>query len=265
VVSPVFLLDIGFFAGDCNSIPANANEFPLYLTFPDYEEHRLASGSLDMANLPDCGCVSLVATVAYYNPRTSGLDTFQTSLGTDYCNCDEPEEPDDKNLRTQTPGGWGAPPRGNNPGVYLHANFDAAFPGGLVVGCDHTISLTSAQAVTDYLPTGGTPAALTMNYVNPTNSPKNTLAGHVIALTLSTTFDGFDPYFGESNTNLIDAVVTQGTFSGWTVAQVLAEANKVLGGCASPYSPSQMTDVVSKINECFVDGTTNTGFLMNGN
>src|SRR4029079_4504484 len=31
-------------------------------------------------------------------------------------------------FRTQTQGGWGTDPTGNNPGVYLHANFAAAFP-----------------------------------------------------------------------------------------------------------------------------------------
>src|SRR5688572_32802239 len=59
-------------------------------------------------------------------------------------------------LRTQTPGGWGSTPRGNNPGSYLHANFDDAFPGGLTIGCENggSITVTSAQAITNLLPTG---------------------------------------------------------------------------------------------------------------
>lgn len=28
-------------------------------------------------------------------------------------------------LRTQTQGGWGAEPHGQNPGTFLHANFEA--------------------------------------------------------------------------------------------------------------------------------------------
>ena len=126
------------------------------------------------------------------------------------------------------------------------------------------MSFTSAQAITDYLPSGGTPASLTSSYVDPVKNPKNTLASHVIALTLSTTFDQWDEDFGESNTNLVNAVVTSGDFAGWTVGDVLSEANKILGGCDSDYSASQIQDVISKINECFVDGTTNTGFLENG-
>src|SRR5215510_9913562 len=38
-------------------------------------------------------------------------------------------------FRTQTQGGWGAPPAGNNPGAYLHAHFATAFPTGLTIGC----------------------------------------------------------------------------------------------------------------------------------
>src|ERR1043165_4191897 len=54
-------------------------------------------------------------------------------------------------LRTQTQGGWGASPAGNNPGTYLHAHFNATFSGGLTLGCypnNYYIKLTSAQAVT---------------------------------------------------------------------------------------------------------------------
>src|SRR5205085_783181 len=60
-------------------------------------------------------------------------------------------------LRTQTPGGWGAKPAGNNPGTYLYAHFAAAFPSGLTVGVtpNYNIKLTSPQAVTNFLPSGG--------------------------------------------------------------------------------------------------------------
>jgi hypothetical protein len=263
-----FLLDVNAFAGDCNAIPDT--DFPYSQAFDTNDEIRSHSFDIPLENLPDCGCIKAIATVARFN-SSSELESFESSTDTEYCNCDEPEEPDDENLRTQTPGGWGAPPNGNNPGAYLHANFDDAFPNGLVVGCDFTITLTSAQAVTDFLPQGGKPSSLTMDYIDPVNSaksannPKNVLAGHVVALTLSVTFDAWDEDFGESSTGLDDAVVTQGDFSGWTVAQVLAEAEKVLGGCDSNYSASALTEVLSAINESFVDGTTNTGFLMNGN
>jgi hypothetical protein len=263
-----FFLDVRAYAGDCNAVPDPAS-FPYQQTFSMNNEIRQASLSIPMANLPDCGCVHTYATVARFSPVNSQLESYPSTASTEYCNCDEPEEPDDKNLRTQTPGGWGAPPSGNNPGTYLHANFSSAFPAGLVVGCDYTITLTSAQAVTDFLPQGGKSGSLTQNYWNPvntpksSNNPKNVLSGHIVALTLSTTFDAWDDAFGDSNTHLSNAVITTGDFEGWTVAQVLDEAEKILGGCSSNYTASQLTEVLTAINECFVDGTTNTGFLEN--
>jgi hypothetical protein len=129
--------------------------------------------------------------------------------------------------------------------------------------------LTSAQAITNFLPQGGTPASLTKSYVDPINkpkspnNPKNVLSSHVVALKLSVTFDLWDEDFGESNTNLANAVVTQGQFEGWTVSAILAEAEKVLGGCSSPYSAAELTEVLSAINESNVDGTSSNGFLKN--
>ncbi len=69
-------------------------------------------------------------------------------------------------FRTQTQGGWGAIPNGNNPGVYVHTNFAAAFPSGLTIGCSsgNKLVLTSAQAVTDFLPSGTTPAVLLFSF-----------------------------------------------------------------------------------------------------
>ncbi|PSR04562.1 MAG: hypothetical protein BRD50_03365, partial [Bacteroidetes bacterium SW_11_45_7] len=136
-------------------------------------------------------------------------------------------------LRTQTPGGWGAAPAGNNPGTYLHNNFAAAFPNGLHVGCNDSLVLTSAQSVTDFLPSGGSPSTLPSGTLTNPTSHSNTLAGHVVTLKLSITFDKYDPGFGSSPINLEDLTVTQGTFAGWTVSQVFAEANKALGGCNS--------------------------------
>ncbi|PIQ20864.1 MAG: hypothetical protein COW65_12565 [Cytophagales bacterium CG18_big_fil_WC_8_21_14_2_50_42_9] len=56
-------------------------------------------------------------------------------------------------------------------------------------------------------------------------------------------------------------VITTGVFSGKTVAFVLAEANKKLAGCYSPYSFSELNDALSRINESFVDGIKRSDFL----
>jgi hypothetical protein len=99
------------------------------------------------------------------------------------------------------------------------------------------------------------------NMVDPGNTYDNVLAGQVTALTLSVTFDLYDPNFGSNDINLQDLYVVSGDFAGWTVADVLAEANNVLGGCGSSYTPAQLNQVVSSINENYVDGNQDNGFL----
>ena len=163
-------------------------------------------------------------------------------------------------FRTQTQGGWGAPPNGNNPGVYLHANFTSAFPGGLVIGCNETLTLTSANAVTAYLPCGGPSSALSQSYTDP-SCLSSTVISQLIAATISVTFDQYDANFGSSSTNLSDLIVVSGPMSGLSVEQVLIEANNAIGGCGSNYSLNQINSTLSNINQNFVDGTIALGYL----
>ena len=164
-------------------------------------------------------------------------------------------------FRTQTQGGWGAPPNGNNPGAFLHANFAGAFQSGLTIGCNNTLTLTSAQAVTNFLPAGGQPNMLPSGaLVNPVNY-NNTLAGQLVAATISVRFDAQYPDFGASETLLGDAYISSGTFMGWTVNALLAEANNYIGGCGSMYSKSQLNAALTAINENYVDGVADNGFL----
>jgi len=179
-----------------------------------------------------------------------------------------PPVPDDPaslegQFRTQTQGGWGTKAKGGNPGAYRDANFDAAFPGGLVVGSIHKITLTSSAAVEALLPQSGTARALTASATNPSaKSIKNVLVGQVVALSLSVGFDLYDPDFSASGTALGSLVVVEGQAAGMTVGQVLAVANKVLGGeDVAGWSPSAVNVVVSAINENFVDALTDNGYL----
>jgi hypothetical protein len=172
-----------------------------------------------------------------------------------------PPPPEERGFKTYTQGGWGAPPKGGNPGVYLHANFDAAFGIELVVGGGYTLTLTSAQAVTNYLPDGSTPRALTRNYTDP-KAPITVLGGQVVALALNVGFDLWDPNFGLPAENLAHLKVADpgSPFYGWTVAAVLAEANAVLGGGGS-HTPAQLNECCTEINENFDGGNVDGGFL----
>jgi len=166
-------------------------------------------------------------------------------------------------LRTQGHGAWGASPKGKNNAQYLHNNFAGAFAGGLVLGCDngYTLTLTTANAVTDFLPSGGSPKALTTNYIDPARSLRNVFASKVTALELSVGFDNYDPGFAHDN--LANAIINTGTFSGWSVQAVLDTAQKVLGGCPSQYSINALKSIISSINESFEDGMPVNANLLN--
>jgi hypothetical protein len=165
-------------------------------------------------------------------------------------------------FRTQTQGGWGAGPNGNNSGVYLHANFTAAFPSGLVVGCDYTLTLTSAQAVTDFLPSTSTADTMAVDRTDPAGGYNNVLAGQVVALALNLGFDSYDANFGTSTASLGSLVIASGDFAGLTVQQLFDEANAFLGGCASAYTASQLNAAVTAVNENFDNGTQNNGYVL---
>ena len=167
-------------------------------------------------------------------------------------------------FRTQSQGGWGTTPSGNNPGAYLHAHFATAFPSGLRVGCDiGGIFYSSADAITAFIPSGGTPAVITGGIINDPSPFKNTLAGQVTALALSVGFDYADPDFAPAEENLGNLVMASGQFAGKSVNEMLGLAYNVLGGCDNTggYSPSQMNTAISAINMNFLDGTINNGLL----
>lgn len=272
------------YVGHCDSIPTTNSGNPRIGHFPYSTPHnpRVTSFTytIPLSDLDDCFCVAAHAELVKVNDDGEIIQT-ETGWGEgetiggnswamkfEYCiqECNEEEcviEAGD--YRTQTQGGWGSEPTGNNPGAYLHTNFAVAFPSGLVVGCQagNTLTFTSAQAITDFLPQGGTPAILSASYVDPQDL-NNVLAGQIVALTISVNFDVVFDDFGASSSFLGNLVITSGTFEGWSVNQLLAEANNIFGGCTSAYSPSQINDALSQINQNFVDGLIVGDFLTCG-
>ena len=164
-------------------------------------------------------------------------------------------------FKTYTQGGYGAVPSGNNPGTYVQQKFALAFPSGLTVGCTKTLKLTTAQSVIDFLPSSGTPVALKSNLVN-SATYSNTLAGQVVTLKLNLVFDIYDPAFSPSTTSLKSLIIGTKTFAGWTVNQLMNEANNVLGGCSSRYTPAQINEAVTNVNQNYDNGNTNAGYLL---
>src|SRR6478736_2576766 len=68
-------------------------------------------------------------------------------------------------FRTQSQGGWGTNPAGENPGTYLRDHFAGVYPSGLTVGCigGYSVYYSTSSSITEYLPAGGTAAVLTFN------------------------------------------------------------------------------------------------------
>jgi hypothetical protein len=139
----------------------------------------------------------------------------------------------------------------------LKANFASLFPKGVSIGCNERLTYSSAEAALAVLPMAGAAAAL-----QPDNAhPANELAGELLSLTLTLRLDEIVPDFSPQSQPLYDLQVATGAFEGWRVEEVVREANAVLGGCASNYTPAQMHDVVAEINQSFAQGRPASGFL----
>jgi hypothetical protein len=163
---------------------------------------------------------------------------------------------------TWTPGGWGAPPNGNNVATFLYQIFPSAYPKGVTVGGGYTIKLTTPQAVTIFLPSGGTPSSLKKSYINPTTTEAGEFASQVLALQ----FNVDASLKGYTKAGLANLKIASGNpLAGYTVAQVLAMANQALGGNTSALPPGvtipTLTTLFSSINGSF-DNCTNTNKVL---
>lgn len=161
---------------------------------------------------------------------------------------------------TYTQGGWGSPSN-SEPGQIRDTYFDQVFPNGLTVGGNNSIKLTSAEAVKDFLPQGGTADALTQDYTNP-DKKISVLAGQVVAMSLGV-------YYSEAgvlgtNPNPIgNLLIVGGPFDGMTVYTFLDLANTALGGGSTQgFTLSQINDAATAFNENFNNGTVDKGFLI---
>lgn len=187
---------------------------------------------------------------------TPGFDTKEVSATVNWY---APDECDLNGYTTFTQGGWGSPSN-SGPGKIRDMYFDNVFPSGLVVGSTYKITLTSATAVKNFLPQGGTASALTQNYTNPSTSV-SVLAGQVVALKLNVNFSAAG-YIGSNSIPIGSLVIASGPFTGWTVNNFLTFAEQALGGGSlNGFTLSQINDAASSINENFVEGLINKGFL----
>jgi hypothetical protein len=158
---------------------------------------------------------------------------------------------------TYTMGGWGATPRGNNPGAFLAGNFATVFPSGVTLGAGKTAKFTSAKAIEVFLPSGGNPVPLSVSVVNPT-SKLGVLVGQALAVKLAVSFSNA----GVTRAGLANTKFVSGKFAGKTVGYVLALAEQVIGGAAPPagISYSDLSNALTTVNENY-DAGANLGNL----
>jgi len=182
-----------------------------------------------------------------------------------YCTqkCTPPTHTCDCQFKTFTQGGWGAPPHKGNPGAYLRNNFATSFPNGLTIGCSNgfTLKLTSAQAIQDFLPQGRMPFWLQQNYVDPGSDNITVLAGQLVAAKLNVGFDITKAKFAAPPCHLADATFKDGIFANKTIQQVIDIADQVIGQCSTAYSPAQVNEALTQINENYDNATQDLGYF----
>jgi len=164
-----------------------------------------------------------------------------------------------------TPGGWGAPPNGNNIAQTLYQYFPAVYPKGAVIGGSSPYfsnTLTSASAVTTYLPDGGTPGLFTKNYTNPSSTSAAEFGTQVTALQFNVDFSSK----GYIKPGFSSLKVASGPLAGLTTTQVLALAEAAVSGNTSVLNPysitvAQLTSILGGINGNYDNCSQNNGYL----
>jgi hypothetical protein len=127
-----------------------------------------------------------------------------------------------------------------------------------------TMRFNGATYVERYLPAGKTPNKLDGNYTNPTTTSSGVFGGQVLSLQLNVDFnaagiiDGVDGSIG--NLRLCN---TGTSLDGKTINEILAAANKALGGGLRPtgYTYSSLNDLVTHLNEAFDNCNVSTWAL----
>jgi len=171
----------------------------------------------------------------------------------------DPEPGPACSYHTETQSVWGEVCDDDAPACFRDDHFLDVFPEGLYVGCgEYTANVLNPEAVELALATSGTPRALLKSEAVAYDGEGDpvvatVLFGEVVALSLNVGFDalpGFKP--DEQSMPLGKLVLAEGPCAGINVAQVLDEANLVLGGCPSALTAADAAACVTAINASFV-------------
>ena len=157
---------------------------------------------------------------------------------------------------------------------YLDANFASVFPAGVKVGCSdgYELTFTSAEAVDTYLPcTGGAQdLVLTHGGTNPTEAAvdptcwDNAFVSHLLTAKINVAFDAADAAYSASDFPATGLIRTSGALSGFTLGEIIALSDEVLGGCSSEFTPNQLRKALRDYNQNFDNGVNLGRFQLPG-
>ncbi len=167
------------------------------------------------------------------------------------------QEVNEDDFVTILAGAWGARPRGGNTASLLHAEFDRVFPNGLTIGTgDNAIIFTSADAITNFLPSTGKEGFLNQTYIDPTAIElKNSFVSELAALIMTIEFDTEIEDFAASPHRLGDCKVISGIFAGMKVDQLISLCQRAISGENVGYPIRALYRMVSVVNYSYVPGS----------
>jgi hypothetical protein len=126
-----------------------------------------------------------------------------------------------------------------------------------------TAHFTSAAAVEAFLPQAGAAGPLTADAIDPLLTDAGVLAGDALALALNLGFDAFDPDFSAICVALAELVVVEDSSPclGWSVQQVMDQANAILAGAPATVTPDAIDGCVAAVNANFLGAVVEGGYL----
>jgi hypothetical protein len=128
-----------------------------------------------------------------------------------------------------------------------------------------SLNFDSADAIITYLPASGAPGPLTVSLLDPVDTSSGALGGEIVTATLNVLFSDDSilahppgvPFGDLVLQNLESLVGSPGIgpevtqLDGVPVHELLSEANLLLGGAASPFTPQEMFLLLNYVDMSF--------------
>ena len=168
-------------------------------------------------------------------------------------------------FKTFTQGGWKRKewPGDGRGGDLLEQHFGSVYPAGVRVGGGRGAWFSGAETVKRFFPAGGRPRMLPEDYLDPRRTRGGKLAGETLALRLNVDYSSA----GITRPGLAQLRVAPGkALAGYTVAEVLAIAEAVLGGdpgaLPAGLTERRLAKGLARINGNFRGGRVSRGYLV---